>query len=304
MTFAVLVAGIIGTTWQARVARAERARAEQRFGDVRQLANAFLFDFHDSIADLEGSTPARKLVVTKGLEYLDRLAQDAGDRVDLRREIAAAYIKVGDVQGRPFRPNLGDTAGALASYRKAVALYESITGDAARDEALRRELALAYMRLSDVLAAAGDTAASLSFAQKSLAIEREYLVRCDGPARGAARARRELHPRRRHAGRDRQRDRRPRAPAHRAGDHGSGVAAAAPDDVANIRQLGVAYQKLGNTLGNPNAPNIGDHAGAPRGARAIRRRSSATPRPSIRATRCSAAITPSPRATPPTSSSR
>ena len=39
------------------------------------------------------------------------------------------------------------------------------------------------------------------------------------------------------------------------------VAAAAPDDIANIRQLGVAYQKLGNTLGNPNAPNVGDHAG-------------------------------------------
>ena len=153
-TFAVLVAGVIGTTWQARVARAERARAEQRFGDVRQLAHAFLFDFHDSIADLEGSTPARKLVVTKGLEYLDRLAGDAGDRVDLRREIAAAYVKVGDVQGRPFTPNLGDTAGALGSYRKAVALYESITGDAARDEAVRRDLALAYVHLSDVLAAA------------------------------------------------------------------------------------------------------------------------------------------------------
>ena len=121
--------------------------------------------------DLPGSTPARKLIVTKGLEYLDKLARDAGDRADLRRELAAAYVKVGDVQGRPFSPNLGDTAGALASYRKAVALYESITGDAARDEALRRELALAYLRLSDILAAAGDTAGSLSFAQKGLAIE-------------------------------------------------------------------------------------------------------------------------------------
>jgi tetratricopeptide (TPR) repeat protein len=40
------------------------------------------------------------------------------------------------------------------------------------------------------------------------------------------------------------------------------ASAAAPDDLAGIRQLGVAYQKLGNTLGNPNAPNIGDHAGA------------------------------------------
>ena len=260
MTLVALVAGIIGTTWQARAARAERARAEQRFGDVRHLANAFLFDFHDSIADLEGSTPARKLIVTKGLEYLDKLAHDAGDRVDLRREIAGAYIKVGDVQGRRFTPNLGDTAGALASYRKAAALYESITGEAARDEAARRELALAYMRLSDVLTAAGDTAGSLSFAQKSLAIEREV----SSDATDTPSARRALV-----------------ASYTRVGDMLAAtgdvtgalehrrtalaimesVIAAAPDDLANIRQLGVAYQKLGNTLGNPNAPNIGDYAG-------------------------------------------
>jgi non-specific serine/threonine protein kinase/serine/threonine-protein kinase len=261
ITFAVLVAGVIATTWQARVARAERARAEQRFGDVRQLAHAFLFDFHDSIADLEGSTPARKLVVTKGLEYLDRLAGDAGDRVDLRRDIAAAYVKVGDVQGRPFTPNLGDTAGALASYRKAVALYESITGDAARAEAVRRDLALAYVHLSDVLAAAGKTADSLSFAQKGLAIEREL----SSDPTDSPEARRALV-----------------ASYNRVGDMLAAtgnvtaalehrrtalaimeaVAAAAPQDPANIRQLGVAYHKLGNTLGNPNAPNVGDATGA------------------------------------------
>ena len=40
------------------------------------------------------------------------------------------------------------------------------------------------------------------------------------------------------------------------------VAAIAPDDVATIRQLGVAYSKLGNQLGNPNYPNVGDPAGA------------------------------------------
>ena len=260
-TFAVLVAGIIGTTWQSRVARLERARAEQRFGDVRQLAHAFLFDFHDSIADLEGATPARKLIVTKGLEYLDRLARDAGDRIDLRREIATAYIKVGDVQGRPFHPNLGDTAGALESYGKAAKLYESIAGEAARDEGLRRELALAYMRLSDVLTASGDTAASLASAKKSLAIEGEISSDASDPPA----ARRAL------------------AASHtRVGDmlgatgdvtaaleHRrtalaimESVMAAAPDDVANIRQFGVVYQKLGNTLGNPNTPNVGDQAGA------------------------------------------
>jgi eukaryotic-like serine/threonine-protein kinase len=259
MTFVALVAGIIGTTWQAREARAARARAEQRFADVRHLANAFLFDFHDSIADLEGSTPARKLVVAKGLEYLDKLARDAGDRLDLRREVAAAYMKVGDVQGRPFAPNIGDTAGALESYRKAVALYESMAGETPRDEALRRELALGYMRLSDVLTAAGDTAASLSFAQKGLAIEKDI----SADATDTPTARRALV-----------------ASYTRVGDMLAAtgdvtaalehrrtalsimesVMAAAPDDLANVRQLGVAYQKLGNTLGNPNAPNVGDHA--------------------------------------------
>jgi serine/threonine protein kinase/tetratricopeptide (TPR) repeat protein len=245
VTFVVLIAGVVATTWQARVARAERARAEQRFGDVRQLAHAFLFDFHDAIADLEGSTPARKLVVTKGL----------------RREIAAAYVKVGDVQGRPFTPNLGDTAGALASYRKSVALYESITGDAARDEAVRRDLALAYVRLSEVLAAAGKTPESLSYAQKSLAIERDV----SSSPTASPEARRALV-----------------ASYTRVGDMLAAtgnvtaalehrrtavaimesVAAVAPRDAANIRQLGAAYHKLGNTLGNPNAPNVGDTAGA------------------------------------------
>ena len=260
MTLAALLAGIIGTTWQAREARDARARAEQRFGDVRQLANAFLFDFHDSIADLEGSTPARRLVVARGLEYLDKLGRDAGDRVDLRREIAAAYLKVGDVQGRPFAPNIGDTAGALESYRKAAALYESIAAGAAPDAALQRELALAYMRLSDVLTAAGDTAAALAFAEKGLAIEKEISSdAADTPA-----ARRALV-----ASYTRVGDllaatgRVAAALEHRriALAIMESVMAAAPDDPANIRQLGVAYQKLGNTLGNPNAPNVGDYAG-------------------------------------------
>ena len=39
---------------------------------------------HDAIRDLAGSTPARQLMVQKGIEYLDKLAADAGDRADLR----------------------------------------------------------------------------------------------------------------------------------------------------------------------------------------------------------------------------
>ena len=49
-----------------------------------------------------------------------------------------------------------------------------------------------------------------------------------------------------------ERDRRARAAAHRARRSWRRLAAAAADDLDNMRQLGVAYQKLGNSLGNPN----------------------------------------------------
>ena len=41
---------------------------------------------------------------------------------------ANAYLRVGDVQGLPYRPNLGDTRGALASYRKAQRIVQRRAG--------------------------------------------------------------------------------------------------------------------------------------------------------------------------------
>ena len=260
--FAALIAGIIGTAWQARVARAERIRAEGRFNDVRQLANSLLFELHDQIGELAGSTPARKLLVTRALEYLDKLARDAGDRADLRRELAAAYVRVGDVQGRPLTANLGDTVGAMASYRKAVALYDSLTADERRSSStadarqLVRDQAIAHMRVSELQSVMGDTRGALTTARKGLALQER--VR----AGASADARREL------------------AASHsRVGDLSSAtgdlnasiehrrkalalmeaLAVEAPNDVATLRQLGIAHQKLGNVLGNPNAPNVGDY---------------------------------------------
>jgi len=80
-----LIGGIVSTAREAHVARTEKARAERRFNDVHQLANSFLFQFHDAIKDLPGSTPARKLVVEKARQYLDSLAKEAGNDASLQR---------------------------------------------------------------------------------------------------------------------------------------------------------------------------------------------------------------------------
>ena len=174
IAFLALIAAVGVTTWQARVASRQRELAEQRFNDVRVLANTFLFDLHDAIRDLPGSTPARQMLVTRGLEYLDKLAGEAGGAgaglPALRRELANGYVRLGDVQGRPFNPNLGDTSGALASYRKAVALLEADYGINPGDARTRRDLAIAYLRVSSLLSAMGDTKESLDLAQKALTV--------------------------------------------------------------------------------------------------------------------------------------
>jgi tetratricopeptide (TPR) repeat protein/tRNA A-37 threonylcarbamoyl transferase component Bud32 len=124
-----LVGGLAATLWQARVAERERQLAEHRFEQVRELAGKFVFDLHDSIATLPGSTPARKLVVETGLHYYDTLMKDAGTNQPLLQEIANGYDRLGDAQGNPFYPNLGDRDAALASYQKAAAIRTSLTSD-------------------------------------------------------------------------------------------------------------------------------------------------------------------------------
>lgn len=143
------------------MAHAERARAERRFNDVRRLANSFMFEIHDAIENLPGSTPARRLLVERALEYLDRLTQEAGDDPSLQRELAMAYQKVGDVQGYPYTANLGDTAGALQSFRKALAIREALSTQNPADRQLRREWAVNYGLIADTLAKAGDTTGAL-----------------------------------------------------------------------------------------------------------------------------------------------
>ena len=170
LAVAALVAGLIITLRQTYVARAERARAEQRFNDVRALANSLLFEVHDAIQNLPGSTAARKLIVDRALGYLDTLAAEAKGNLSLQRELAAAYQKVGDVQGGFREANLGDTAGALASYRKSLGILEAVTAADPSNVEAQRELIRAHGKLGDILTLAGDRAGAIQQSRQLVAI--------------------------------------------------------------------------------------------------------------------------------------
>jgi serine/threonine protein kinase/tetratricopeptide (TPR) repeat protein len=160
----LLIAGTITTSWEAHVATMERERAERRFNDVRRVANSLLFDVHDAIRNLPGSTPARQIIVTKALEFLDHLAQDAGEDRSRQRELAAAYERVGDLQGQ------GQVKGALISYQKALSIREALCSSKPADIETRRDLAPSYGKLSDLLRGTGDSAGAMHYSRKMLDI--------------------------------------------------------------------------------------------------------------------------------------
>jgi tetratricopeptide (TPR) repeat protein len=89
---------------------------------AQDAARAMLYDVHDAIAGLEGATAAREVIVARSLDYLDRLAEGAGDDPALRLDLAAAYLRIANVQGNPTDNNLGRTTDALASFRRGLAL--------------------------------------------------------------------------------------------------------------------------------------------------------------------------------------
>jgi tetratricopeptide (TPR) repeat protein/tRNA A-37 threonylcarbamoyl transferase component Bud32 len=171
-----LIGGLVATAWQVQVTRLERGRAERRFNDVRRLANSFLFEFHDAIQYLPGSIKARELVVRRALEYLDSLSSESSNDASLQRELAAAYDKVGDVQGLPGFANLGDTAGAVRSHQQALALRQTIAGAHLSDSAVRLELVTTYNHLSSLDLVMGNMPAALDHARQGFAVRKDLLA--------------------------------------------------------------------------------------------------------------------------------
>jgi non-specific serine/threonine protein kinase/serine/threonine-protein kinase len=183
-----LLAGITATSMQARVAREERTRAELRFTEVRQLANALLFEFDDAIATLPGSTSVRQRLVKRALQHLDGLAVEAADDRSLRRELATAYSRIGVIQWNRYYSNIGDIAGALESQRRALAMRRALVDGGLNDPDTRRELADSFIQLGDVLVGTGDVTGALASYREAMA-QREQLL-ADEP--GSAALRRDL----------------------------------------------------------------------------------------------------------------
>ena len=127
---ALLIIGFAGATWW------EARRAERRFEQVQSLARSVLFELHDAIRTLPGSTSARALLLQRAIQYLESLNREAGGRADLQREVAVGYLRIGEVQGSMGDSNLGNVPAATINFEKGEAILSGLLARSPRDSGL------------------------------------------------------------------------------------------------------------------------------------------------------------------------
>ena len=208
-----VLAGVGGVLWQARVATAERRKAEARAMDLRELSNSLLSELDEAIKDLPGSTGAQRLLVTRVLEHLDRASKDAAGDREMQLDLVNAYTRLGNIQGNPYDQNLGDRNGAMASLDKALAVATSLTRSWPADRDSMRAMASVLQSRSEVLWGMERTPDAVASMQDAARIFDKLIAERD----------------------------------------------ATP---VLICDAGSAYGTLGDELGQPGTPSLGDLAGA------------------------------------------
>jgi non-specific serine/threonine protein kinase/serine/threonine-protein kinase len=134
-----------------------------------------MFEFHDAIEKLPGSTVARELLVSRALEYLENLSREAARDPRLAREIALGYSRIGDVQGNSGMSNLGKMSAALESHRKAEEILARLLKRSPSDDSLRLDYLHASRSLASAYSFVGDVPHARAFADKNLAMAADGL---------------------------------------------------------------------------------------------------------------------------------
>jgi serine/threonine protein kinase len=178
----VVMAGVAAILREARIARVEQVHAEQHFQSLRKLTDSLLFEFHDAIEKLPGSTAARELVVRRALEYLKQIEADSPDDPATVRDLAAAYERLGQIQSQAFHPHMGGTGSLQQAYElfeKALDIRRRLASSNPGDLSLQFDLLGSMLNVAGVYEERGDLDRALDLQQQRLQIEERLAAKHD-----------------------------------------------------------------------------------------------------------------------------
>jgi hypothetical protein len=119
---------VAGLSAGALVANRQRASAQRRFSEVRQLADVFLFKFERSIRDVPSTLDARNLIASTGQRYLQQLATESRYDPMLDREIADSYERLADIQDS-IQSGGGNPPGMTDNVLQALEIHRRLGDD-------------------------------------------------------------------------------------------------------------------------------------------------------------------------------
>jgi tetratricopeptide (TPR) repeat protein len=172
---AVFLALSVGLTVSVRESRIASSRLRQ----IRTMADTLVFDVHDAVRDLPGSTKARQLIVQTALDYLDSSVNSARGDADAEKALAKGYRRLGDVQGNVQTANLGDPSAALARYRQAIPLLDDAIRRVPGDLDAITERLVVYDRIGTLQAYTGQLRDAVKTLQDGIRFGRPFVRSSD-----------------------------------------------------------------------------------------------------------------------------
>jgi tetratricopeptide (TPR) repeat protein len=172
----MMLAGAVAIVREAQIARLQEARAERRFESLRKLTDSMLFEFHDSIEALPGSTAARELVVSRALEYLQQIEAEANGDPATLRDLAAAYERIGRIRAEENHPHLGGAGSLIEAkqlYEKALGIRQKLAAANPGDTNLQVDLLESMSLVSSIHYLLGDLDGAAELDRQRLKIEEQ-----------------------------------------------------------------------------------------------------------------------------------
>lgn len=118
----LLAAAGFAVVRSAIVARQERATAERRLMDTRLITKSYVNEVIPALANIPGTLAVRKTMVGNAVTYLTAMSKERSNDPTLDAELATGFYYLGQLEGNPYKPNLGNRSAALASYEGGLAI--------------------------------------------------------------------------------------------------------------------------------------------------------------------------------------
>ncbi len=177
-----LLAGSAVSTWQAveaRKARRATAAALAIAQRQRETARRAVDEMYTQVAQKwlsreGGLTPLQKEFLEKALAFYEDFAREQADDPGARAEAARAAARVGEI-----RDQLGQSAGAMESYRKALDIFRRLAAQFPDRPEYRREVAHCLDEIGHLQKTLGRTKDAESASRDALDL-REQLAKAPG----------------------------------------------------------------------------------------------------------------------------